>query len=358
MSSIMTGQIMPFFSDISDPHHSRRHLSRYETIAEMMASFGYRTAAFCPNAYASRYYGFDTGFHHFEDFLFNSDAYSDLFDKHVKSSGWYTILRNIRNMIRKEEAFKTWNKYFTEVTEWVKSSSEPFFLWIFAMDTHYPYLTPSNSRKWSSVLGQYITNLKCYNYIGDREKEVTKVDTRKIIDVYDDAIRHGDKLLEEIHNTFRGYEPTIIVHGDHGEALGEDGVYGHHVPNLRPENIHVPFVIWSEQFESETVSSPISLKDLKMIIQTLVQNRKPVAEELPNIDKPAVASTYDSKGRRKLVNVINQEGRQALLKITDNSFDFSLESPENLEQVSLKQVFSETEELVVQKKVADQIEEL
>jgi arylsulfatase len=63
-----------------------------------------------------------------------------------------------------------------------------------------------------------------------------------------------------------GDDPTIVVHGDHGEAFGEHGTYGHE-PYLHEENVRVPLVVDSEI--DGTVSDVTSLRRLPELLETL-----------------------------------------------------------------------------------------
>lgn len=107
MTGTFTGEPLVVRDQVADPDPARRHLSRHDTLAEELSEAGYATGAFCPNVYASRYYGFDRGFDTYEDFMFDNSLYQDLFDKHVSGSGLLTAIRNARNFVFRQEAFKT-----------------------------------------------------------------------------------------------------------------------------------------------------------------------------------------------------------------------------------------------------------
>lgn len=64
------------------------------------------------------------------------------------------------------------------------------------------------------------------------------------IDTYDNSVRYTDKIIADLVNLIRQktHRPTVVVFtSDHGESLGEKGVYGHN--NLQMEGQHfVPIV--------------------------------------------------------------------------------------------------------------------
>jgi len=308
MSGIMTGEPMRYSDKVSDPRHARNHLARHGTIAEDLATAGYATGAFCPNAYASRYYGFDRGFNHYEDFLFTNERYQRLWERHISDSGWFTTFRNIRNFIRRDEAFRTWDTYLDEAVTWAEEQSEPFFLWIFSLDPHYPYLTPRRHRTFSSLVDQYYYNWKCYTLIDEFDTEFSERTKQKMIDIYDDSIRFADILITEIQNRLSEFNPVIIVHSDHGEAFGERGMYGHSFPYLHDENIRVPLVV-SGTDKSEHVTKPASLLNLRDGMSVLQEGHT------PDLTSDAALSTeYDGRNDRKLTAVRSERFKYLITK--------------------------------------------
>lgn len=82
------------------------------------------------------------------------------------------------------------------------------------------------------------------NYMYETEKyEVFKdgqIDER--VNEYDDAMRYEDMLVMKILNFARSskHKTYLFYLSDHGEALGENGVWGH--GHLSPENLEIPFM--------------------------------------------------------------------------------------------------------------------
>lgn len=80
--------------------------------------------------------------------------------------------------------------------------------------------------------------------------ELSTCETSEIVNAYDNAILYTDNfinetinLLEENNNNF---ETAMFYIGDHGESLGENGLYLHGMPYmLAPEEqTHVPLIAW------------------------------------------------------------------------------------------------------------------
>lgn len=92
----------------------------------------------------------------------------------------------------------------------------------------------------------------------------------EIENAYDNAILYTDYFLSEdirlLKNNSTMFETAMFYVSDHGESLGEQGVYLHGMPNfIAPESQqHVPAIIWfDKEFENIDVDSIIKKKDIK-----------------------------------------------------------------------------------------------
>lgn len=299
MSAAFTGEPLLNREEAPDPSHSRRHLSRYETIAERFSEMGYTTGAFCTSAFASQFYGFDTGFDHFEDFMFDKDIYQELFSRLGDSKVMWSV-RNLRNFVRRQETFKTWDTYVDDIEEWVNKQDEPFFLWIFALDPHIPYLTPRQYRQWSNLWKMYYYNWKSYRFITDESPEPTERVIQNIKDIYDDSIYFGDQFVGELQSRLAERAPAIVVHSDHGESFFERGLYGHYYPELYQENLHVPLVAGNVDSDQDTVSRPVSLTELPNLLMNVARDRNILLDESP---RPVVSTDYDGMSHKHMIAV-------------------------------------------------------
>ena len=306
MAGILTGEPLVVRDRVANPGNARSHLKRHGTLAEEFREAGYATGAFCPNAYASTYYGFDRGFDTYEDFMFDNSLYQNLFDKHLGDSSLFTMARNLRNFVRRQEAFKTWDTYIDEMVEWARDQSEPFFLWTFSLDTHFPYLTPRKYRKWGSLFDMYYYNWRCNQLIDQFNIDISKTEKQKIINIYDDSIRFGDVLLRELQERLSEFDPVFVVHGDHGEAFDEHDIYGHFYPLLYEENVHVPMVV-SGTDESERVDRPVSLLELPDMIKRAAGLDERSVADLG--DNWVFATDYDGRFERNLTAVRTANGK-------------------------------------------------
>ncbi|TQR60928.1 phosphoethanolamine--lipid A transferase EptA [Campylobacter troglodytis] len=82
----------------------------------------------------------------------------------------------------------------------------------------------------------------------------------ELINAYDNTVLYTDFLLNSIIEQLAGlkdYDRAMIYASDHGESLGENGLYMHGIPMAfaPKEQYEIPFLVWS--------SKPDSVKNLK-----------------------------------------------------------------------------------------------
>lgn len=81
--------------------------------------------------------------------------------------------------------------------------------------------------------------------------ELSKCSKNEIINAYDNAIRYTDHFLAEtislLEENSEQYETTMLYISDHGESLGENGLYLHGLPYVFAPDAqnHVPLMSWS-----------------------------------------------------------------------------------------------------------------
>ena len=259
----------------TNPQPWRELLKQRKTLAQVLVNMGYTTGAFNPNPFVSSYFGFNKGFRYFQDFVFTESEviihkiYKKIFEKVAKSGkrGLASTLRNIKNLIFKEEIFKPWESFYDDIINWVERAKEPFFLWILLLDTHHPYLAPRKYRRWSNLFDMWY-----YNYKLQKEKwmpNFSEKEKQKLINAYDDAIYYADNFIKKLWNDLKDYDPIFIIHADHGEAFGEhDNIYGHG-PFLYEEFIHVPLVIYNADVRGK-IEDPVSLLSISPTILELI----------------------------------------------------------------------------------------
>ena len=71
-----------------------------------------------------------------------------------------------------------------------------------------------------------------------------------LVNAYDNTIRYTDYLLDSLINTLRemtDWKSAMIFISDHGESLGEKGIFMHGLPmRLAPKvQYEIPFLVWT-----------------------------------------------------------------------------------------------------------------
>ncbi|WBF66267.1 lipid A phosphoethanolamine transferase [Desulfovibrio subterraneus] len=67
---------------------------------------------------------------------------------------------------------------------------------------------------------------------------------QEVINGYDNSIAMTDDFIAECIDLVREKNAVVVYASDHGDSLGENGIYTHGRMN-RPEQRHVPFIVWA-----------------------------------------------------------------------------------------------------------------
>ncbi|MFB6156073.1 MAG: sulfatase [Haloferacaceae archaeon] len=243
--------------------HIRGHMNARESVAEQFSRAGYETAAFTANPWTSRFFGFDDGFDHFQDFM-DEDVSRGLFEDADADSGVASLVANAMNWWRGQNMFMSWEAFYDEIVEWTESADEPYFLWIFLVDVHLPYL-PGGAYQTQSKLATYPANLWLFSgRDADRPLESWSHDV--LTTAYDNTIRYTDEFVDRLTTDLEDDDPLLVFHGDHGDAFGEHGMYGHG-RQLYEELVHVPLLVANGP--TDRVTEPLSLRRLPGLLRSL-----------------------------------------------------------------------------------------
>jgi len=205
MSSVMTGEYATVHGFKST--NTNRLALENVTLAEILRDAGYTTAAIVGSFPLDAVFQLDQGFDHYDD-EFTTSIWSmpgHEFE-HIESEFFeepddqrFFILSKALNDSRREDA---------EVTDaaaaWLAENEDrPFFLWVH-------YFGPHEKPDWKVA--------------ADRR-------TSRRIAVYDpDTVqtdREVGRLLAEIDTRGLAESTLVVLHADHGESLGEQGLVGH-----------------------------------------------------------------------------------------------------------------------------------
>lgn len=194
------------------------------TIAEVMKANGYATAAVVDNANLSKRFQFDQGFDHFVE---------------------------IWEQPGKDDA----TKVMDHALGWLRESrQQPFFLWVHLVDPHAKYLPPPDFDKMFLNDELYKTGdrmLEVKNGYGGIHRVRTQLGDHRNLNYYqaqyDGEIAYADSQVARIFDEMKRrdiFDGTLtIFSSDHGEEMGEHGLYFEHGIRVYEATLHVPLIV-------------------------------------------------------------------------------------------------------------------
>ncbi|HEX8216396.1 MAG TPA: sulfatase-like hydrolase/transferase, partial [Allosphingosinicella sp.] len=168
---------------------------------------------------------------------------------------------------------------------------EPHFLYVNFQAAHFPYSFPGMDR---ILPGEALPR-----------SEIAAGNRARLEATYWNAVAYNDRLLGKLIERLRHLgvwdRTLLVVTGDHGESLFEDGFLGHgHMINRR--QTHVPFVV----NRRVSLHGPIGLADMRGIILRAAGADVPaeagatpgqVFQYIGSLDRPSSIGSVDGAGR-------------------------------------------------------------
>ncbi len=223
VGSLMSGKYPPTHFDPKHPFD----LTNEETLAIMLETAGYRTAAFSQNPWISPTFGFGEGF---------QDFYRDRGRSAKKRKG--SLTGDIAN-----------TPIVREVGNWLDSiDAGPFFLYVHLLPPHTPYTPPAPFRgrfapdEDGAIAGTHGEVFELVNGTTD----YTEQDVEHLRLKYQENLAYGDAqvglLLGKLEDMDLLDNSVVIFTSDHGEGFNEHGHLSHGT-TLYDEMLHVPLAI-------------------------------------------------------------------------------------------------------------------
>ena len=251
----------------------RPYDGRYPTLAQVLQTRGYRTAAFSANIiFFTRGWGLGRGFMHFEDY------FESLLDAAVRPFYGLKVGRRVLLHLGYEDlpGRKRANDINRAALRWIRSDRRPFFVVVNYLDVHEPYLPPQPYRsRFSNVErpGGIVNGLVWRT--GQFKPPLSPAQIQSEKDAYDGSIAYVDNSIGQLLSDLkaRGLADNLltVVLSDHGEEFQEHG-WMSHGNNVYRDVIHVPLVFWwpAHLPEASRVSQPVSLAWLPATLMDLL----------------------------------------------------------------------------------------
>ena len=242
----------------------------FPTIAEFLADRGYLTAGFVGNTYfCNSWYGLGRGFTHYEDF-YDEDMVVSVSETLRSSALGRAVVRLVSRPLGGTRGRKTAADINQDFLDWLSAqqSGRPFFAFLNYFDAHSPYLTPEMcGRHFGDVADTPDEQAVLQDWDNRPKQNIPEGDARLVTDAYDDCLGYLDaeigKLVDELEKRGVLENTLIVITSDHGEELGEHGLFGHG-RSLYSQEVHVPLVILAPgaMARGRIVAAPVSLRDL------------------------------------------------------------------------------------------------
>jgi len=240
------------------------------TLAEFLARRGYLTAGFVANTYfCNSWYGLGRGFSHYEDF-YDEDLVVSVSETLRASALGRSLLSATKLSQGGGRGRKTAAKINRDFLDWLSQNEKgrPFFVFLNYFDAHSPYLVPDGYEPRFGRRAKTPEELALLQGWENRPKQnVPEREATLVSDAYDDCIGYLDDqigaLIDELENRRLLDNTLVVITSDHGEELGEHGLFGHG-RSLYSQEVHVPLVVLAPggSAADRFVGEPVSLRDL------------------------------------------------------------------------------------------------
>jgi arylsulfatase A-like enzyme len=268
-------------------------------LPEALRERGYRTWAVSCNPWVSHWGGFDRGF----------DALTDVLP-------WPPLpaSRVGRASRRLRQAFGPGDhggrRAFGAFSAWLaRGGSGPRFAFVNVMEMHAPYDPPLRDhpslrmagRASRGGPGRFALAARQLRQMGLREAPDPGY-VASLRRLYDASSRYADDLIGRFVRAFAesSSELVVAVVSDHGENLGDHGLFAHH-SSLHESLLRVPVVLWSKGVDvgaGASIDAPASLLGLSSWLLGWADGESPA----PFVADGPIRSEYESTERHIGIN--------------------------------------------------------
>lgn len=187
------------------------------------------------------------------------------------------------------------DRNFRSKSDWAR----PTFLYLNLQEAHFPY---GHDRMPRFLPGRLV-----------KRSEIRAANREAVERTYWNSVAYSDWLVGQVVKRLKAqgvFERTLIlVTGDHGEALFEEGFLGHgHV--LDRAQTHVPLILSDPAMR---MFGPVGLADYRGIVLRALAGagpppaQAPVFQYIGTLDRPAVIGMVEPGGRRTTLDLETEE---------------------------------------------------
>ena len=256
--------------------HARSYFpSDKETFVSRFREAGYTTAAITPNVWITPHKGMTRDFDYVENFLGKADNRLSVALSRLGAKAYHSLdevtrrvlgrqidrlfrLFDVDDSCKSEETVREVERYLDG-----RSGDEDFFLYVNLMEPHEPYRPP---RRYVDRHG-----VDTDANIPHRQKDVfTKdIDFDALRRVYDASVDYTDDLVGRIIDALRRNDlrddTVVVVLSDHGQALGEDGAFGHQF-TVAEDVVNTVLMVDDPERPSGREARPFELRALSKLV--------------------------------------------------------------------------------------------
>ncbi len=243
------------------------------TLAEALTARGYATGGFVGNTYfCNSWYGLGRGFAHYEDYYEENALVSP--DEALRCTAlgrWLIQLAGSSYNVRPgvSSNMKDGQRVNRDFLKWRDAHPDrPFFAFLNYIEAHDPYQVPEGFNRHFGLKPESSADLDLIR--GWHSCDKTDLAPRQLAlvrDAYDDCLSSLDeqlgRLFEELRQRNLLEKTLVIVTADHGEQLGERGLYGHG-QSLYQQEVHVPLILAGPGIPAtgQLIPEPVSTRDV------------------------------------------------------------------------------------------------
>ncbi len=263
-----------------------------ETLPERLRSMGYDTGAFVSAYVLDGELGFARGFEVYDDDFSLPKGSSALLPWRLKEAG---LRRLDPDYVLERRGGHT----VDDALSWLESAEGPWLLWVHLFDPHGPYEPPppydtlyysGDPRDPSHTSMDRVEGVAAY--LEPSLAGITDVDW--VLAQYQGEISYADEQVARLLAA-AGPDALALVSGDHGESLGDNGVWFNHGDDLTVAATQVPLIMkWTGRIPSGVrVPDPTELTDVVPTLYELLGQPVP-----SGLDGRSLVPTWSgSRGR-------------------------------------------------------------